>query len=121
MCDGKCNNCPIKCGISTLEEMAKDTGKRKEQQGMCMSGEAVKLSGCGSPKEPEEIRQNAAILSLTEKVKIICKLSISGIILALAVGVYLSGKIIDLQKSNIESKYRMEQITKQLEILEKSK
>ena len=121
MCDGKCNNCPVKCGISTLEDMAKDTEKRKEQQGMCMSGEAVKLSGCGSPKEPEEIRQNAAILSLAEKVKIICKLSISGIILTVAISVFLSGKIIDLQKSNIESKYKMEQLSKQLETLEKSR
>jgi hypothetical protein len=86
-----------------------------------MSGEAVKLSGCGSPKEPEEIRQNAAILNLTEKVNIICKLSVTGIVLLTAIGVFLSGKIIDLQKSNIESKFKIEQLEKQLEKPEKLK
>lgn len=83
---------------------------------MCMSGEAVKLSDCGSPKEPEDIRQNAAILNLSEKVKIICKQSITGIILTVAISVFLSGKIIDLQKSNIESKFKIEQLEKQLQL-----
>ena len=114
MCSGQCEKCPMKCGALTLEKLANNTKQGKEQSGMCMSGEAVKLSGCGSPKEPEEIRQNAAILNLTEKVKIICKLSITGIILTVAVSVFLSGKIIDLQKSNIESKFKIEQLEKQL-------
>ena len=46
MCSGQCEKCPMKCGALTLEKLATNTKQGKEQSGMCMSGEAVKLSSC---------------------------------------------------------------------------
>jgi hypothetical protein len=96
----------------------------KEQKGKelkAMSEELVKVSGCGSPKEAEEVRQNAAICNLGEKAKFILRCSIGGIILALASGIFLFGKILELQQHSFESKLRMERVERQLQELEKRK
>ena len=59
MCDGNCAKCPVQCGASKIIQKIQEP-KEKEQQ--VMSEEIVKVAGCGAPKEPEEIRQNAAII-----------------------------------------------------------
>ena len=68
-CDGNCAKCPVQCGASKIlekinsnpEEVKPDKPQIEKEQ-KTMSEEIVKAAGCGAPKEPEEIRQNAAIL-----------------------------------------------------------
>jgi hypothetical protein len=122
MCNFKCNECPKKCcGALRITSILEADSETRKEQGKMMSEEAVKVSGCGSPKEPEDIRQNAAILSIGEKVKFIGKWCIAGIILTSAVGLFLFGKITELQRANIEGSIKLEHIERQLQKLDKSK
>ena len=76
-CDGNCAKCPVQCGASKilekintskLEEVKPDKPQNgKEQE--TMSEAIVKAAGCGAPKEPEEIRQNAAILQQAKAIE----------------------------------------------------
>lgn len=126
-CDGNCAKCPVQCGASKIlekintskpEEVKPDKPQNgKEQE--TMSEEIVKAAGCGAPKDPEEIRQNAAILHLAEKVEglgkgdaftnshkatmnITLALAISAMVLAgIAIGIclYLAKGISDADKN----------------------
>ena len=120
MCDGKCKECPVQCASKNIIS-ALETERQNGKELQAMSEELVKVSGCGSPKEAEEIRQNAAICNLGEKTRFIFRCSIGGIILALATGIFLFGKILELQQQSFESKLRMERVEKQLQELEKRK
>lgn len=73
-CDGNCAKCPIQCGAAKiLEKIKTDPEKeaeklqtKKEQEKMSNTKNIVKAAGCGAPSDPEEIRQNAAILSIAK-------------------------------------------------------
>jgi hypothetical protein len=69
MCDGNCAKCKVQCGglcNKIFEKITADsaTHPQQEKEQKEMSEEVVKVSGCGAPKEAEEIRQNAAIVHL---------------------------------------------------------
>lgn len=75
MCDGNCAKCPVQCGASKILDKLKskpESDPDKPQNGKkqeIMSEEVVKVAGCGAPKEPEEIRQNAAILQQAKAIE----------------------------------------------------
>jgi hypothetical protein len=73
MCDGNCAKCKVQCGglcNKIFEKITADstTHPQLEKEQKEMSEEVVKVSGCGAPKEAEEVRQNAAILHLQGKI-----------------------------------------------------
>ena len=126
-CDGNCAKCPIQCGASkilekintsTPEEVKPDKPQIEKEQ-KTMSEEIVKAAGCGAPKEPEEIRQNAAM----EKSRNCFLLALGGVIFAAAIAIYFNGKVSDLKEDFLrqvltmkaESDVRIKHLEKQID------
>lgn len=72
----------------------------------------VKVSGCGSPKEVEEVRQNAAIVNLCEKTKILFIWSTAGVILSAVVSWHICTRLNELQKDYERNKLTTEFVLK---------
>ena len=111
MCDGDCAKCPFQCGSAKIFKVLEDniTTKEKEQT---MAEEMVKVSGCGSPKEVEEVRQNAAIVNLCEKTKILFIWSTAAVVLTAVVGWHICTRLNELQKDYERNKLTTEFILK---------
>ena len=72
-CDGNCEKCPLQCGASKLmdtinSEAETQVKNRKELENM-NSKNIVKTAGCGAPTDPEDIRQNAAIIAMAQELE----------------------------------------------------
>lgn len=129
-CDGNCAKCPVQCGASKIlekinsnpEEVKPDKPQIEKEQ-KTMSEEIVKAAGCGAPKDPEEIRQNAAILEVTEKSRNCFLLALGGVIFAAAIAIYFNGKVSDLKEDFLrevltmkaESDVRIKHLEKQID------
>lgn len=77
-CDGNCAKCPVQCGASKIlekinskpEEVKPDKPQiEKEQEKMSNTKNMVKAAGCGAPSDPEDIRQNAAIIAIVQELE----------------------------------------------------
>jgi hypothetical protein len=76
-CDGNCAKCPVQCGAAKILEKIKadpekETEKlqtKKEQEKMSNTKNMVKAAGCGAPSDPEDIRQNAAIIAISQELE----------------------------------------------------
>lgn len=77
-CDGNCAKCPVQCGASKIlgkinsnpEEVKPDKPQiEKEQEKMSNTKNMVKAAGCGAPSDPEDIRQNAAIIAIAQELE----------------------------------------------------
>ena len=104
MCNGDCSKCSLQCGSAKIFKVLEENKTTNEKEQRAMSEEMVKVSGCGSPKEVEEVRQNAAIVNLCEKTKILFIWSTAGIILTAVVGWHLCTKLNELQQDYEKNK-----------------